>query len=244
MTIPEFRPLDVVLCATGCKIFIKNRYITCINVLLLLVTLADYLFAIIASFDQIQTDNKFAILTVLARFSDQLCGISFIWVIHRNREKIIRFLPQVMDNLSTRQRRSLWNHALVGALVVFLTIFQDVVYTLIHLSLLKSCPTFAHVAADFAKTYLYVNSWFVGGISVYTFFVKALMMTNENNFKNLIEKESFENENAHKLALHQRKLRTIRVKLLGTFSFIPVLWFFHLFVRATATSIEVCIKVT
>ena len=95
--------------------------------------------------------------------------------------------------------------------------------------------------SDWMKSYHHMNNWFLGGIAVHAFMIKVIQFS-ETNYFDMIDKESETSmipENSPRMALERRSLVMLRKNLLKTFSFLPCLWFLHVFVRAPVVVIEI-----
>lgn len=235
----EFAALDILLFASGIKVFIGSRAVKYVNHGLLAIALICYTVSFIEGFEQVRTSSKFSILTVLEREIRALCGLAFIWVIKRNASTIVSVIPEVLSSLTRDQRKSLCRHSLACVLLIVLTILQEFASTSWHLANVKSWPpTVKHTLVDYAKSYDYVNSWFLGGVAIYAFYVKAIMFLDDNFFL-MVRERGLTEESASKLALGRKHIMTQREMMLGSLSVMPCLWFVHLFIKASAATIEV-----
>ena len=238
----EFTPHDILLLLAGCKIFVAHRAVTVLNYIMMAIVLICYTAAFVAGFEQVRTNNRFTILTIIERNVRAFSGIVFMIVIKRNQSVIRELIQRMLPALNSEQRSQLKWHAIKCLILVLLTIAQEFASTTWHLATCCKAPlTTKHILEDYAKSYDYVNSWFLGGRGMFAFFVKVVQFTDDNYFKELNEKglQSMESSPSSRLALDRRAIMKTRHALLSSMSLMPCLWFVHLFVKSSAAAIEV-----
>lgn len=230
----EFVYLDYVLLASGCKVFRKNSSVRILNILMLFLIIICYGATLFHSIESTLTSGGLVILVMMSRYSHELCGLTFIAVLSYYRFSMRRILILVAKNLTASQKSCLKRHGLVFLVLLVMTILQDAVITHLHLNS-RHGRTLGpnHRLMDWLKCYHNMNSWFYGGVGVYTFFVKMIRFNEINYFDAMAGKhellipgmDSF-------LALERRSVALVKKRLMKTLAFVPCLWVVNVFVRA------------
>lgn len=229
----EFECLDVILMISGCKIFIHNPCMRIINHMMRMMIIICYVATFVYSLESSFKTGGVLYLTVVERYSQELCGLFFIFTINWNARDIRKLLTDARNSLKPEQLSSLRVHAIVSMFVICMTLGQDVALSYYHLFYTVYVDDAGHIFLDMARSFHFFNSWLLGGCAVYAFFVKIIQFRDENYFESLrVNAADLVPENAARLALERRNVMIARNRLLKTFSLIPCLWFLHTFIKA------------
>lgn len=230
----EFASLDVLLLAYGCKVFRENCLITFLNTVFLITIIVCYIATPLISIEsQLYENQRFPVLGMIDRYSDELFGFIVIYFLRKHRRTLKNLLMTISASLTSPQQTSLRRHAVSSLVIVILIVVQKCLFTAYHVT--RPSITHLHAIGDCFRTYHSLNSWFIGGCLTFTFLVKIIKFNEVNYFEQLERDEGIMvEENAPRLALDRWKCMHFRASLLKPFSIIPCLWFIHLFIKGSA----------
>ena len=234
----EFAPLDILLSVIGCRMFAETRGARIVNRVLLVLMLTACVAVFIESTIRINSSKE--PLLLITAWSDAFFGSVFVAVMAMKRQRLRDVL---LDSrfLSDNQRSSLWKHALSFLLLKVTISLESIVSLAFHLQ----NRTLDHILLDLLTSYTTLNPWFLGGIGIYTFFIKVISFREECYFDDLMSRLVNLTGEAGKtqalahdyrllqtnLILERRSITRFRTDVLSAFSFIPCLWFAFIFAR-------------
>lgn len=233
--------MDIVLLASGCKVVRGNIFIKILDLLMLLLIISCYGATLFASIENYRTGSGSVLLSMVERYSNEVCGLVFIFIIRSHRNDINNLLMSVTESLEARQKSSVKRFSLTCLIVIIMTIVQDALLTRFHiLSNSYADIDLQHEIMDWLRTYHNMNSWLLGGCCVFAFFVRIIKF-NEINYFNRLEEtpQDLVPEKSSSLILERKAVILTRKRLLKCFSIIPCLWFMHVFVRGPIIVMEV-----
>lgn len=234
----EFASLDLILLASGSKVFINSATVRVTNYFLLCFMVTSYIIIVAWNYVRVSELGGFSYLPAISRYSEEMAGVVFLLIMNRNRNKFRTRLTIFIEALDPSQRSSLARHSFWSMVFVLGTVVQEFIGTAFHISLTHRWNDMSHAASDFVRSYNFLNSWFYAGCCIYGFCVKIIIFSEQNYFKDIREKIQSDDHLDLKLAVQRWKMRKQRDKLLNTFSIIPLFWFLHLFIKATVVLID------
>jgi hypothetical protein len=234
----ELQWLDLMFLTSGCKIFIPNAVVRCLNHMFFMFMLCSYFLIGYLNLTEIGAKGTFAKMSMASRGADEIAGVMFMIFMNINRVRFQKQMTAMFQTLTRGQRAKLSCHSFWSAMFVLLMVLQDFAATTIHITVAYHWNKTDHIIGDYTRSFHYFNSWFLGGCLLFAFNVKMYGFTEDNYFKSWRDKTLMSDQTPLKLAYDRRKHLMSREKLFRSFSCIPLLWFVNLFIKSTVVFIE------
>ena len=241
----EFACLDIILLASGCKVFRHGWLIKLLDTIMLLFIISCYgasLYSTIylAISEKTKETAVNVLISVMEQYSNEIGGLLFIITIRHNRFNMMHELTSLVAPLSPKQRISLKKHSVFCLFMVIMTIVQEAIFTRFHLQT-NSFQNIdqAHKIRDWLKFSNNMNSWLIGGCCIFAFFVKTIKFNEENYFNQLEQNiNDLQPDDLPRLVLERDSAINKRRTLIKTFGIIPCFWLLHVLISAPVVALS------
>ena len=226
-----FAPLDLFLAFSGCKVFIDTAcskvMSQVLNVVVILTTLVNMIMLV--------TYYRSGYLLKLMGFELAYIGnIAFLLIINRNRKNLRDIITRIIKDLPEKSRKRIKKWSTLFAFFGLIQLIRSCI-GLVFVQWMWNNSLIIIFLKSFLRCVSALGSFFTSGL-IYLFIVKLMYYWEYHYFDRLFYRLSHKDseKNTKFLLLSMIKDREImhnfKKRLVKCLSFLPILWFCHLFI--------------
>ena len=233
-----FAPLDGILMTAGCKVFTHERKTKISNLLLRSFTVLVFTADLMINLRSVTSARVSRPIVLVEYFMKYLFGATFLVVMTRNASSLATLMTHFLRGLTSEQETELRRLSYVGLSVFVATRILEVTAAVAHLLSINANGW--HILSDSSGVVRETTPWLIGGCFVYVFLVRLVSLREENYFTRLHCLLDFKEArvDAAKLVHERCLMNADREELVSCLSVTPVLWFTHIFMKASAAISE------
>ena len=227
-----FSPLDLLLTFSGCRVVIDTSCSKIINKVIAIVII----FCNLATMGKLMATYYLEryLLLLMARQLAFLSSFAFIFIINKNRKKLRNIILRIIQDLSEKSKKRIKKWSKILAFFGLLQLTHLAVGVVFRVCVFEK-SLFMKIFFSIIRVFNSCGYFFTSGL-VYLFMVKLIFVWEQNYFNLLIKNlknYKYREADVKFLVSTIKKDRIImnevKKRLIGHLSFLPVLWFLHLF---------------
>lgn len=232
-----FQPLNLTFLVCGCGVFLPTKFSLAVNRFMRVFTIVIFIAEVLSNVEGIKNRVLERPLTHAGWYVRIMSSMAFMITVGIKRSHLADSVSSSLDDLSSRQKRSLLYHSVVWTLLNIIWCVRGFVVQGAHL--VAERAGLHHIVGDiFSEIRSVMIPWYMGGIATYTFLVKMVLSMEENYFEKLHQQLKLKTD-PQELAKERWLLSDRRTQLFAPLSIIPVMWFTYSFVMFAAAIMEV-----